>query len=69
MTKISMTCSVYTLHFVFVVAMLYAIETLLWASIATTINGFTSSGVKRLGILVAIPLSTKTYQIFSFAFN
>ena len=69
MTKISMTCSVYTLHFVFVVAMLYAIETLLWASIATTINGFTSSGVKRLGILVAIPLSTKTYRLFSFAYN
>ena len=36
--------------FVFVVAMLYAIETLLWAAIATTINGFISSGVRRLGI-------------------
>ena len=50
MTKINMTCSVYTLHFVFVVAMLYAIKTLLWAAIATAINGFISSGVRRLGI-------------------
>ena len=69
MTKINMTCSVYTLHFVFVVAMLYAIKTLLWAAIATTINAFISSGARRLGVLVSIPLSTKTYQIFSFAYK